>query len=324
MLKAGLPIAEALELAKLQVTSSRLNLIVRLMLKDIHAGHALSYAMRKHGDIFPDMVVNLVIAAENTGELDVVMERMALHIEKKAALKSQTINAMIYPIVVVIAAIGVTGFMVTSIVPKFAKFLLDRGRELPPSTQFLVDVSDFVIANGLSIVGISIAVITSILIFYQTKNGRFILDSLLLKIPVIGPLLITASMAQMTWALSILLRSGITVYDSLKVVSNVLGNRVYSDHLKLASNTILTGRDMSNSLKHKAVPLLVLQMIAVGENTGSLDDVLKQLGIYYEELLENAIKRLTAMIEPALILVIGTIVGFVYYAFIQALMSIGG
>jgi type IV pilus assembly protein PilC len=185
-------------------------------------------------------------------------------------------------------------------------------------------MSDYVIANGLWIIGIAILSIIAILMFYQTRIGRLWLDSLMLRIPIIGSLLTVGAMAQMTWALSTLLRSGVTVFDALKIVANLINNRVYSNTLKAGSSKILAGRDMASSINHRQFPPLVLQMIAVGENTGSLDRVLQELGTYYEMLLENAIKRLSAMIEPAMILVIGGMVGFVYYAFFQALFSLVG
>ncbi len=324
MLRAGLPIAQAFELSTKQVSSPRLNLVIRLMLKDIEAGQALSEALKKHKDVFPDMVINLVVAGESTGDLDTIMERLALHLEKKAALRAQMVNAMIYPIIVVIVAIGVAAFMAIKIIPKFATFLLAQGKALPPSTQMLIDLSDAIRSNGLIIIAVAIAIVVAILAFYQTKKGRLILDNVLLRMPVIGNLLVTGTMAQMTWALSILLRSGVTVFDALKIVGNLLTNRVYSDKLIEASDQILSGRDMATSIEHKKMPPLVLQMIAIGENTGSLDQVLQELGTYFETLLENAIKRLSAMIEPAMILIIGGMVGFVYYAFFQALFSLVG
>jgi type II secretory pathway component PulF len=322
MLRTGLPVAQALELAKAQMSGSRLNLTLRLMLKDIEGGLSLSAAMRKHKAVFPDMAVNLVIAGESTGDLDAVMERLAVHLDKKAALRAQMINAMIYPTVVILAAIGVGTFMVVKIIPKFAQFLLGQGRPLPPSTQMLIDISSVVRANGLSIVSVLIACITLLLLFYRTRLGRLWIDHALLRIPVIGGLLITGSMAQMTWALSILLRSGVTVFEAMKITANLIRNRVYSDKLQETSAKILEGRDIAHSLAHPQIPPLVLQMIAVGESTGSLDSVLQELGLYYEKLLEIAIKRLSAMIEPAMILVIGGMVGFVYYAFFQALFSL--
>ncbi len=234
--------------------------------------------MRKHKAVFPDMAVNLVVAGESSGDLGAIMERLAVHLDKKAALRAQMINAMIYPAVVR--------------------------------------------ANGLFIVGGLIAFITLMLPLYQTRMGRLWIDHILLRIPVIGSLLVTGSMAQLSWALSILLLSGVTVYDAMKITASLIGNRVYSDKLQAASVKILEGREVSRSLSHRKIPPLVLQMIAVGESTGNLDNVLQELGVYYEKLLEIAIKRLSALIEPAMILVIGSMVGFVYYAFFQALFSL--
>jgi len=324
MLRAGLPVMQALELANHQVSSARLKLTIRLMLKDIESGNALSLAMKKHKDVFSNMAINLIVAGENTGDLDAIMERLAIHLEKKAALRAHMVNAMIYPVVVLLAAIGVGVFMTVKIIPKFADFLLAQGRVLPPSTQALIDFSIYVRTNGIIIIAVSIAIIIALLLFYQIKRGRYLIDSLLLRIPIMGSMFSIGEMAQMTWALSILLRSGVTVFDALKITSELLNNRVFSDKLTHASTLILNGKDMASSIQHPQMPVLVLQMTAVGEKTGSLDHILQELGSYYEQLLETAIKRLSAMIEPAMILLIGGMVGFVYYAFFQALFSLVG
>lgn len=324
MLRAGLSVAHALELSQAQMSSPRLNLTLRLILKDIESGQALSAAMKKHPVVFTDMMVNLMVAGESTGDLSTIMERLAIHLDKKAALRAQMINAMIYPCIVVLAAIAVGTFMVVKIIPKFATFLLAQGKVLPPSTQMLIDISDTVRANGLGIIAMISTLLIMLLIIYQSRLGRLLIDSFLLRLPMIGNLLVTGSMAQMSWALSILLRSGVTVFEATKVTANLLGNRVYSTQLTRCSEKILQGRDISRSLNHHQIPPLVLQMIAVGEGTGNLDDVLQELGVYYESLLAIAIKRLSAMIEPAMILVIGSMVGFVYYAFFQALFSLVG
>lgn len=324
MLRAGLAVAHALELSQAQMSSPRLNLTLRLMLKDIESGLALSAAMKKHPVVFTEMMVNLMVAGESTGDLSTIMERLAIHLDKKAALRAQMINAMIYPCIVVLAAIGVGTFMVVKIIPKFATFLLAQGKVLPPSTQMLIDISNVVRANGLSIIAILIGLLTLLLIIYQTPWGRLSTDSLLLRLPIVGNLLLTGSMAQMAWAMSILLRSGITVFEATRVTAQLLGNRVYSRQLSQCSEKILQGRDISRSLNHPQIPPLVVQMIAIGEGTGNLDNVLQELGVYYESLLAIAIKRLSAMIEPAMILVIGSMVGFVYYAFFQALFSLVG
>ena len=324
MLKAGLPVAQALELAAGQISSSRLNLAVRVMLKDIEGGQSLSSAMKKHRDVFTNMMINLIVAGENTGELEVIMERLASHLEKRAALKKQMMTAMIYPVIVVLVAIGVAIFMVVSIIPKFATFLQGQGKALPASTQALIDISASIRENGLQLIIAAIAGLIALWLFYRTQQGRLILDRLLLHIPVLGKLMINGSMAQLNWAMSILLSSGVSIFDALKITSDLMPNRVYADKLKQGASRVFAGHDLSSSIRHPMLPALVTQMIAVGERTGTLDHILQELGSYYEKVLETGIKRLTALIEPAMILVIGGMVGFVYYAFFQALFALAG
>ncbi|AFJ01440.1 General secretion pathway protein F [Methylophaga frappieri] len=324
MLRAGLAVAECLELASNQITSPRLNLAIRKMHRDIQAGKSLSVALKKHNDVFSDIAINLVVAGENTGELDVIMERLAIHLEKKSQLRKQMINAMIYPVVVVIAAIGVATFMVVAIIPKFATFLERQNRPLPASTQSLIDGAAYLRENGLFIIGT--AIVTTILLFiiYKTYKGRRLIDRILLSFPVFGPMIVYGSMAQMNWAMSILLRSGVTIFEGLKITSDLIANKIYADTMRSASDRVFAGRDLASSIEHRKMPPLVTQMIAIGERTGSLDQILQELGVYYQSLLEIAIKRLSAMIEPAMILLIGGMVGFVYYAFFQALFALAG
>jgi type II secretory pathway component PulF len=322
MLRAGLPVLQALQLGYTQVSSGRLKRVIDKMITDIENGLPLSQAVAKHPKVFPPLASSLIMAGESTGELDLVMDRLADHLEKRAALKMQTINAMIYPTIVVLAAIGVFIFLVLKIIPAFVKFFAGKGRGLPPSTQFLVDLSAFFINYGLYILGLLILVLIGLTIAYHTRKGRFKLHHWLLRLPVLGKLMTVAAMAQLNWSLSMMLRSGLTVLDALKITSQVIRNRVISDKLSAASEQILAGKDLSGSLQHPRIPTIVTQMIAVGERTGTLDNVLQQLGDYYEERLQLGIRRLSALMEPALILVIGGMVGFVYYAFFQALFQL--
>ncbi|WP_273150278.1 type II secretion system F family protein [Methylophaga thiooxydans] len=324
MLRAGLPLAECLQLAGSQISSPRLNLALRLMYRDIENGQPLSASLRKHRDVFSDIAINLVVAGESTGELDVIMERLAVHLEKKSQLRKQLINALIYPVVVVLAAIGVASFMVVAIIPKFAQFIQGRGKRLPESTQALIDGAAFLRENGFIILAVAIAVILFVFILYKTYKGRRIIDRVVLSMPVMGKPIVYASMSQMNWALSILMRSGVTIFDSLKITADLLANKIYSDKLKSASDNVMAGRDLASSIKHPQIPEIVTHMTAIGERTGSLDRIQQELGVYYQELLEVVIKRLSAMIEPAMILVIGGMVGFVYYAFFQALFALAG
>lgn len=321
MLRAGLPVLQALQMAETQ-SEGRLRWVLREMIKDIENGSSLSKAMEKHDEVFPSIAVNLMMAGENTGDMDAVAQRLAVHLEKKASLRAQTINALIYPTVVILFAIAVVIFLVWKIIPQFAKFLLGRGKKLPPSTQFLIDASNFALKYGLYMLGGVVLLIIGLVMFYQTQQGRLLMDRLFLKLPVVGKLMLNSVMAEMNWSLSMMLKSGLTAFESLKIAANVIANRLISNRLNHAAELILGGKDFSTSLKSNEIPTLVTQMATVGEKTGTLDQVLNELGLFYEELLQVGIKRMSALIEPAMILVIGVIVGFVYYAFFQALFSL--
>jgi type IV pilus assembly protein PilC len=296
--------------------------VIGKLIEDIKNGSPLSHAMANHPKVFSPLTVKLVVSGEYTGEMDTIVSRLADHLEKRASLKSQTVNAMIYPATVVLAGLGVGAFLVLKIIPQFAKFLLGRGKPLPPSTQMLVDTSNFFINNGVYLLALLGLMIFALVTMYKQPVGRFKLDGIMLKVPVLGKLLTTAAMAQLNWSLSMLLRSGLTVLDALKIVADATGNRVISTHLVHASGQILGGRDMASSIHHPAIPKLVTQMVAVGERTGTLDAVLSEMATYYEQLLQVQIKRLSSLVEPALILVIGGMVGFVYFSFFQALFAL--
>lgn len=323
MLRAGLPVIQALEISVTQFTG-RLHYAINDMIVELQNGSPLSRAMRNQKQVFPAIAINLMMAAETTGALESVCQRLATYLEKKAALKAQTITAMIYPAILLLVSTGVIIFLVWKIIPQFAKFLAGKGQKLPASTQFLVDASDFAIRNGLYILGGIVLLIASIVAYYMTASGKLVLDRFLLRIPVIGKLLMNAAMAEFTWSLSMMLRSGITVYDSLKTCGNVIANRFISNKIHYASEQILAGRELSLSLKGREIPDLVIQMTTVGEKTGTLDQILQELGVFYEERLAESVKRLTALIEPMMILIMGGLVGFVYYAFFQALFALTG
>ncbi len=322
MLRAGLPMLYALSISKTQF-KGRLRHVIEEMIADVEAGSPLSTAMKKYKtDVFPPIVANMTLAGESTGAIDAVMLRLGEHLEKKLALRSQTISAMIYPVIVVFAAIAVVSFLLGVIIPKFAAFLNNRGRQLPAPTQLLIDMSNFAVNYGLYMAGVSVILAVLIGIYYTTPNGRLMIDTLLLRVPVIGKLLTNSAMADFSWSLSMMLRSGLTAFDGLNIASKVIGNRYISNHLAAAAEKIKVGKDLASSIEGKGIPDLIPQMTTVGEQTGALDHILNELGSFYEERLEVGVKRMAALIEPVLILVIGVIVGFVYYAFFMALFSL--
>jgi type IV pilus assembly protein PilC len=322
MLRSGLPVLQTLQLSLNQLARGRLNLAIQHMIIDVENGHSLSMAMEKHPDVFPPLAINLMIAGESTGNLDGVAHRLAAHLEKKAALKSQTANVMIYPSVVVVAAIAVVIFLMVKIIPAFTKFLSQKGKALPHSTQLLIDLSGFMMSYGLYIFAGLIIFMLSIMAYYSTANGRYVIDSFVLKIPLLGKLITHSVMAELSWSMSMMLRSGLTAYDSLKICAKVIGNRLISTKLTAAAELILSGKDLASSLQHPAIPELMTQMTAVGEQSATLDEVLQEVGSFYEEQLTAGVKRMSAMLEPTLILVVGGIVSFVYFAFFQAMLAL--
>ncbi len=322
MLRAGLPMLHALKISTNQF-GGRLHYVIPELIAEVESGSALSTAMQKQKkEVFPPIAANMIFAGESTGAIDAVMLRIAEHLEKKLALRSQTINAMIYPAFVILAAIVVVIGLLVAVIPKFAKFLSGRGKKLPEETQFLIDLSNYVVANGLLIFGGIVLTVIIIALIYATPTGRLKIDTWVLKLPVVGKLLNHSAMAEFSWSLSMMLRSGLTAFESLKITSKVISNRLISNHLSAAAEKIKVGRDLSSSITGKGIPTLVPQMTIVGEQTGSLDQILHELGGFYEERLEVGVKRMTSLIEPVLILVIGTIVGFVYYAFFMALFAL--
>jgi type IV pilus assembly protein PilC len=278
--------------------------------------------MAQHPTIFPQLSVNLVVAGESTGTLNVVFERLATFLERRLALRKQIISALTYPAIVMVATVVVVAFLLIKIIPTFARYITGKGNALPASTQMMIDISAFVTAYGIYVLAAIAIVLLSIVSYYKTSSGRKTIDGLMLRLPVLGNLMTVSAMTQMNWALAMLINSGLTVVDALKITSGMIGNRVVAEKVNAAPALVLAGKDLAGSLRHPVIPNLVIQMIVVGERTGSLGHVLQELGRYYEEALQHGIKRMTTLLEPMLLAVIASSVGFVYFSFFQAMFQL--
>ena len=325
MLRSGLTVLQSLDTCRELARSPRLAAAIDRMIGRIRSGSGFSGAMQQEEEIFPVLAVWLIRSAEASGELDMVMDRVAQHLEHRADLKRHLITSLMYPTIVVIAAIGVCLFLMFSIIPKFSEFFAKTNRTLPPLTQSLVDVSSaFITAGPYLLLGFVLFVIFLIR-FYKTKPGRLTLDRVFLFLPVVGAVITKAAMVQLTWSLAMLLKSGLNLLASLRISAGVIANRVIQNAVENAAEAILNGKDLSGSLAQSPViPKEVIRLSAVGERTGALDEVMKELAAYYDKELQAGIKRMSAAIEPILILLIGGMVGFVYAAFFQAIMSLAG
>jgi type IV pilus assembly protein PilC len=311
-----------LQVCRDQYSKPRLARVLDRLATSVQSGSSLSQAMASERRVFSRVAVQLVRTAEATGELDEILERIATHLERKLDLRNALLTSLIYPSLVLLAAIGCVIFLSVSVIPRFSGFLQARRLALPPSTQLLMDIVGFLNANGLwvvigfgGLVGASVAV-------YFTRSGRHVIHRVFLSVPVVRRVLTSALMAHVGRTLAALLRSGVTVLDGLRILRDSTGNRAMAAHIDRAADQVLRGRTVSQALRGPLVPRLVTEVIHTGEMSGSLDAVCDELGAYYSRDLEKRIKRLAALFEPAMILVVGGTVGFVYFAFFQVLFQL--
>lgn len=324
MLRNGLTLLQALDIAGTTVGSRRLSAVIAQLRADIENGANLSGAMMRHSGHFDMLASQLVRGAEASGELDVVMERIARDLERKSDLQRQIITSLIYPAIVVLAAVGVSLFLVLGVVPKFAEFFAKSGRQLPAVTQNLIDFSNFMMAWGPWIGLLCLMAGVALITLWRRPESRPIVDRWVLRLPVVGNLITLGDMTRFAWTAGMLTRSGIPIVEALRVSADVLGNAAIAADVRHAAESVLSGRDLASSLCRPTLPPLIHQLSAVGERTGSLDAVLQEIGDFYQKLLEMAIKRMTALIEPVLIFLVASMVGYVYYAFFAALFAAAG
>jgi type II secretory pathway component PulF len=322
MLKAGHTLLEALTACAHLTSRARLADALARIATAIQRGSSLSAACAGEKEVFNRLAQKLLEAGEASGELDAVFERLALLLERRGEVRRQLVTALVYPSFVLLAAIGVISFLVLSVVPRFATFLGGRGKAIPWAAQTMLDISDWLGRWGWLIGVVMIALVFAVPLLRQIPVIRYRIDRLLVKVPVLGGALTAAAMAQVTWTFGVLVKSRLTVLEALRTCTQVVANAGFSRAFARAADQVLGGRTLAAALDQPALPRLVRHMAAVGEKSGQLDTVMEALGQHYQKELDARVKLLAAMIEPALTVVIGGIVGFVYYAFFQAMMAV--
>ena len=324
MLESGIGILQALQTVSDQSTSASLRKVCSQMSEDIQEGDTVSEAMGKHS-CFPRIAVQLTKVGESTGNLDVVLQRASEQMAARRENISNVRTAVAYPIFVGMAAIGIAAYLVVFVIPELEKFLSATGRRLPAMTQSLLDLSSWIRVNGALTVALILFAIVAFVLTYKWPPGRDVIDRWVLRIPVLGKVLRLAGTVTFSNSLGVMLRSGITVLEALRTVEGLHGNTFLASQVANARETVMEGGDLATPLatKHAFMPMLA-SMIAVGENTGQLDEVLERVTRFHEAQLKTAVKRLSALIEPMTIVVVGGIVGYVYLAFFMALFAAGG
>jgi type IV pilus assembly protein PilC len=324
MLRSGLTLLTSLRSVAEYAARQSMRRIWTQVADKIQQGSSLSDAMASFSR-FPHLVVQLIRVGEQTGTLDDVVNRAADSLQRRRLLKTQLLTALTYPTIVLVAAIGVAAFMIVGVIPKLQVFLKALGRKLPPITQALIDVSEVVQTRGPWVLAGLFILTMSLVLLYLWPPGRLAMDRWVLRLPIVGNLLRLAATVQFSHGLSVLLGSGITLVDGLRTVEEMHRNRWARKKVNEARMSVLRGSSLAGPLAggHVFLPMLP-RMVAVGESAGTLDDVLREVAKFHEQQLQNSIKRLSVIIEPMIVAVVGGIVGFVYISFFVALFSAAG
>jgi len=326
VINAGLPVVQSLSILSKQADKQQMKTALTKVREDVETGMPLSDSLAKHPSIFNRLYIYLVRAGEVSGNLDGILERVANYFEKQAALRGKIRSAMTYPAVVFVIAIAVTYFLLTGIVPQFAGILDQLGGDLPLITQILVAISDYLQNYWWLNLIIIVALVFGIGLYYRTKNGRHVIDRILLRLPVLGVLQQKSAIASFSSTFGLLLQSGVNIVESIQITKGTAGNVIVEDILDEAKDAVQRGEQVSVTLaKHPLVfPPLVSSMVAIGEETGAVDAMLAKIASFYEREVDEAVDGLTAALEPMLIVFLGAIVGFIVAGMFLPMFAIIG
>ncbi len=310
LIDAELPLIQSLGILEEQQKNQYFRNVIRTVKEDVEAGSTLNQAKRKHPKAFDDLYCNLIASGEQSGSLDIMLRRLAEFIEKNVQLRAKVKQAMIYPVAIVIFAVVVAIFMLWKVIPIFATIFRDLGAELPALTAFVVKLSEFVEKNIIFVFLGLIAAVLAFRYYRGTTPGRWSTDRLLLKLPLFGNLLYKVAMSRVTRTLATLISGGVPMLEALKITSTTAGNVVIEKEIVDARKLVSEGKTMAESFKASGrFPTMMLQMINVGEATGTLDEMLSKLANFYDEEVDTTVSALLSVLEPILLIFVGGIVG---------------
>ena len=310
MIDAGLPIVQGLDILSQQSESKTFRNIIRTIKQDVESGTTLADALKKHPKLFDDLYVNMVAAREIGGVLNSILNRIAIFIEKSNKLKSKVKGAMIYPCTIVAVAVGVVTILLLFVIPVFAELYGGMGKALPMPTQITINISNWFRSYFIYLVFVLIGIFIGLKMYYKTENGKIVIDGFMLKLPIMGDLIRKVAVARFSQNMSILLTSGVPILDGLAITSKTAGNKVVERAIMDARVSISQGKTVAEPLTQSGIfPPMVCQMVAIGENTGALDAMLKKVADFYEDEVDNAVANLTSLMEPLIMVVLGIILG---------------
>ena len=325
MIDAGLPLVQCLEILGTQEEDKNFASVILATRTDVESGASLADAMKKHPKAFDPLFTNMIAAGEAGGILDTILKRLATYIEKAVKLRGQVKSAMIYPIAVIVIAVVVVGVILWKVIPTFANLFAGLGAELPLPTRIVIAAS-----NGLVrfmpfvLVGIG-ATVFAFRAYYNSTNGRRVIDAITLKLPVLGQLMRKIAVARFCRTLSTLLASGVSILEALDITARTAGNAIIEEAIMTTRKSIERGETIATPLKETNVfPSMVVQMISVGEATGALDTMLGKIAEFYEEEVDTAVAGLLTLLEPIMIFFLGVVVGGIVIAMYLPIFKLAG
>ena len=323
LIDAELPLIQSLGILEEQQKNTYFKNVIKTVKDDVEAGSTLNQAKRKHPKAFDDLYCNLIASGEQSGSLDIMLRRLSEFIEKNARLRAKVKQASIYPVAIMIFAIVVTIFLLWKVIPVFATIFRDLGAELPWLTATIVSMSDFTQKYILFIIGGMIGLVLAFRYYRSTTPGRWTTDRLFLKMPLFGNLLYKVSMTRVTRTLATLISGGVPMLEALKITSTTAGNVIIEKEITDARKLVSEGKTMSESFKQSGkFPTMMLQMINVGEATGTLDEMLSKLAAFYDEEVDNTVSSLLSIMEPVMLIFVGALVGSLVIAMYLPIFSL--
>ena len=315
MLDAGVPLINALNLMSTQVTNKHLVEIVKVLEEDVRKGEMLSNSMRKFPEAFPTLLTSMVESGEASGNLDEMFLRMSTHFEKENKINNKVKAAMIYPIILACVGVAALAVVMIFVMPTFVSLFESSGSELPFATRLLIGISDLLSILCIIVLAILIAIIVGIIIFSKTESGIYFFAKLKITFPLIKDLNRKMIVSRFTRTLSTLLASGVSLVESLPIVSAVLNNVIAEDEVLRIRERVVKGEGLSTPIEEcELFPPMLSSMVRIGEESGALDDMLNKTADFYDEEVEQAIQTLTSMLEPIMIIIMGLVIGFMVIA----------
>ncbi len=323
MISAGVGLAEALDILGEQMPNKTLAAALKEVKEDVTAGMPFHKALAKHPKVFPTFFVNLMAAAEESGNMDVMLQRATVYYEKIAMLKRKLVSASWYPaMVVVISTVIVTGILVF-IVPSFAQLYASLGGELPFLTQMLINASNSLKTNLLMIIATVVVISVVIKLIYNTKSGKYFFHTLFLKLPLLGNIFLKGAIAKFARTLATLVSGGVPIIRALEIAGSVAGNVVIERALLKAKDDVEQGKPLYQSLDAKLFPPIFIAMVKVGENTGKMDEMLDTIANFFEDEVDRAVEGLVQTIEPLLMVFIGGIIAVILVGLYLPIFKMG-